>query len=242
MIISFSDNADGTGGVVTVSGTASSAVNKLYVSQFTGSNRSRTFELAGTRVGDGTIAVALTTGPFIASLASATDVDVEFTDPLIFRVTDGELPLHERVCEAIREFMLSLALPGWPTDPELHQYVKIGAKLSELINGKNSIVLYVPGQETIESASNSDSTFSYPVDVMLHIKSGNTVKANIRDIMRSREISSLSIKAEPLPDVPEIHTVNVQPNILIDPAKWALNYDVSVLTFIALTERNETIL
>lgn len=240
-MITFADSGNGTGGVVTVSGTSSSAINKLYISRFAGSNRSRTFELAGTRTGDGTIAVATSTGPFLAILTSATAVEIEFTDPIVFRVTDSEVPLHYRVCEAIREFMLDLALPALPTDPDLHVIAKVGAKFKELIGNNDAIVFYIPTQEGIESASNSDSTVSYPVDVVMHVKSGNTLRANIREIMLSREIAAFSLRAEPLPDLPEIHTVNVQPNLLIDVSKWALNYDVSVITFVALTERNEII-
>lgn len=241
MMITFADNGDGTGGVVTVSGTGGSAINRLYISRFAGTNRSRTFELAGTRTGDGTITVAAETGPFLAMLTSATESDIEFTDPIVFRVTNSEVPLHYRVCEAIREFMLDLALPALPTDPELHVIAKVGAKFKELIGNNDSIVFYIPSQEVLEFASNSDSTVSYPVDVVIHIKSGNTLRINIREIMLSREIAAFSLKAEPLPDLPEIHTVNVQPNILVDPSKWALNYDVSVITFVALTERNEII-
>lgn len=242
MIISFADNRNGTGGVITVTGSSAGAVNTLYVSRFAGTNDSRTFVEAGTRVGDGTIAVTLETGPFLASLVSATSSDIEFTDPIVFRVTNEDVSMHYRVAEAIREFFLDLALPGLPSNPDLHVITKVGAKLTSLIEANNACVMYIPTQETFEASSNSDAEVAYPVDVVIHIKSGNTLRANIDNIMQTRDIAAFSLKAEPIPDIPEIHTVDVQPGILIDPAKWALNYDVSVITFIARTMRNELII
>jgi hypothetical protein len=239
--ITFTDSQDGTGGTITVSGTGSGATNKLWISRFLGSNTNRSFVLEGTRTGNGTIAVAESVGAYLAVLESTDGSSVDLSEPLCFRVTNGEDPLHWKVTEAIRQFILSAALPGLPTNPELHVAVKLGARLEEVIKGNPSCVYYVPTSEQYEYLDNMTTTVRYPVVMVLNIQSKQSLTQNLKNILAMRQHAGLGFEACALPDVPEVHTVEVEPGGVIDPSKWALNYDVSVMTFTAVSEQYDAI-
>ncbi len=129
----YADAGDGTGGVVTVSG-SSGATNTLWVSFFQGNNHKRTFTAVGTRVGDGAINLESDAlGPFLAFVQSVSGGSVTVSDPKGYRVSDSEKALHERILIAVRQYVLSLNLPGVPTDPDLHVMAKLGTKLDEVL-------------------------------------------------------------------------------------------------------------
>lgn len=238
----FADNGLGTGGVVTIAGGSPTATNELWISRFLGTNEQRYFQSVGTRLGNGTIALTATPGPFLMVCVSTDGPTVELTDPVAMRVRSTVESVHYRVAEAIREFILSLALPGVATNPNLHLVAKVGAKLEELVRDNDSCVYYLPVTETIQGLDNLTSTISYPVTVVFNKRSGQRVSTNIKDILASREMATLAFGKFPLPDVPEVHTVLVQPGVTVDPSKWALNYDVSVLTFTALSEQYDSVI
>ena len=239
--ITFSDSANGTGGTITVSGTGSGATNKLWISRFLGSNTNRSFVLEGTRTGNGTIAVAESVGAYLAVLVSTDGATVEVSEPLCFRVTDGEDPLHWKVAQAIREFIIAAALPGLPTNPELHVVTKLCARLEEVVKSNPACVYYVPTSESYEYLDNMTSTVKYPVVMVLNMESKQSLTGKLKDILAMRQYGGLGFEACALPDVPEVHTVEVEPGGVIDPAKWALNYDVSVMTFTAVSEQYDAI-
>lgn len=239
--ITFTDSQNGTGGTITVSGTGAGATNKLWISRFLGSNTNRSFVLEGTRTGNGTIAVSESVGAYLAVLESTDGVTVDLSEPLCFRVTNGEDPLHWKVAQAIREFIIAAALPGLPTNPELHVITKLGAKLEEVVKGNPSCVYYVPTSEQYEYLDNMTTTVKYPIVMVLNIKSGQSLTANLKNLLAMRQYGGLGFEACALPDVPEVHTVEVEPGGVIDPSKWALNYDVSVMTFTAVSEQYDAI-
>lgn len=63
--VTIADNADGTGAVATIAGSDALTTNTLYYSIFAGTVGAQTWVSAGTRTGDGTIAVALGVGNYL---------------------------------------------------------------------------------------------------------------------------------------------------------------------------------
>lgn len=242
LTITVADNGDGSGAVFTVAGSQPGSANVVWVSRFQGSNAERPFQSAGTRSGDGTVAWGGEIGCYLATVISTSAGAAAASEPIAFCVTDGTLSLYERVLEAVREFVLALALPGVASDPAKHRVCKIGAKLQELLRTGEEAVYYIPAAESFEYSDNAYATVSLPVNVVLISKSGSTLRGGLRELLLAREDCHLSFDASPLPDVPEIHTVDVQPGAVIDPGNWAQGYDVSVMTFIAKSEQVDGIL
>lgn len=237
--IAFADSVDGSGGTFTISGSGGLPV-EVHVSQFHGSNARRDFVVRATRTGDGTAAVAIPNGCYIAFVLTSTG---QASTPISFRVTDGTDALYYRFLEAVREFVLSLNLPGVSSDPEQHVIAKIGAKLlSVLENVKGECVYYIPTQESFGYADNAYVSVSLPVNVVIIRSSAHTLKAGMRDIMIAREDINNSFGISPLPDLPEVHTVDVRPGPVTDLGAWSQAWDVSVLQLIGHSEQIDGIL
>lgn len=241
MEVRFESNNIGTGGVFTITGSGGGAVT-VWVSRFHGANGTRTFSSAGTRTGDGSVTWGGSIGCYIAHAVSVIGASVVMSPPIAFRVSDGTLSLYERVLVAIREYIMSLALPGVATDPDKHVIAKMGAKLQEVLRTGQECVYYIPTAESFEGADNAYSTVALPVNVIFMTKAGNSLRAGLSQILIAREDANLSFGAAPLSDVPEVYDVGVKPGVVTDPNQWASGYDVSVLQFIAMSQQIDGIL
>lgn len=239
--IAFTDNGDGTGGIFAITG-SSGGTNTLWVSMFQGSNNAP-FVNAGSRVGDGSIAFATDAGPGIAFVITDNSGTLSVSDPKRFRVTSGASSLHMRCAIAIREWILSMNIPGVPTEPELHTITKVGARLETILAERDPIgtscVYYIPVIETHTPADNVFNSVRYPVQVILLIESGQNLHAGLEDILHYRELMHLGI--EQLNDVPEVHDTIIQPGAIVDPGRWVQNYDASILTVICESEQRRGI-
>lgn len=110
--LTIADNADGTGGVATVSGSNVAATNTLYRASWTGLMGSLSWTASGSRVGDGAIAVALGTGFYVWQVISDL-AGVLTVGPLVFQnFTSTTLSLHKRILTAVGTRILSLGLTG----------------------------------------------------------------------------------------------------------------------------------
>ncbi len=98
LTLTITDNADGTGGVATVSGAAAASVG-VYCMTVTGGKPSGTWVIKGIRSGNGTVAISQTPGNywFYADQSSQTDVsapvyatltNADSTTPVIERIVD----------------------------------------------------------------------------------------------------------------------------------------------------------
>ncbi|AMV35642.1 hypothetical protein VN12_26355 [Pirellula sp. SH-Sr6A] len=240
--LAFTDNQDGTGGVFVVTGSAVGDNHTVFVSRFMGSNTDRSFAPVGSRAGNGSVAFAGVVGCYIAHLATINGTDVAFTTPSVFRITNGAVSLYERVLEAVREFVLSLGLPGVPADPSSHQIAKVGAKLKDMLRGSDECVFYIPTAEEISGEDNSFISVEYTVNVIFYLKGSNSLRGKLSELLVAREDLFNSIESVPLPDVPEIHTVKAKPGAVTDHNAWGQGMDVSFMTFTAVGEQKDGML
>lgn len=242
--LTFVDNANNTGGTLTVAGSGG-ATNSIYTSRYLGTSAQRAFVLSGTMVGDGSIAFAATAGPFVGFVVSDNAGLITVSTPIGFRVSDGSLALHKRCAVAIRDFVLSLAIPGLTTDPNLHVVTKVGASLEKVLNDGVPIgtqcVYYIPVLENYTLADNQFDSVRYPVLVVLLTESGQSLVSGLDDTLLYRELIHRGMSACNLLDVPEVHSVVLQPGAIVDPGRWVQNYDASVTTFICQSEQHSGI-
>lgn len=237
--IAFTDSGNGSGGSMAITGTGGVSC-AVHVSQFHGSNARRPFVVRATRIGDGVSTVAIPNGCYIAFALTSTG---EASEPISFRVTDGTDALYYRFLEAVREFVLSLELPGVTTDPEAHVIAKIGARLLEVVsNAKDECVYYIPTQESFRYMDNAYVSVAMPVNVVIIRRSASKLKDGLRNIMIAREDLNLAFGVSPLPDLPEVHTVDVRPGPVTDLGQWSQAWDVSVIQLVGQSEQIDGIL
>lgn len=236
MLLTATDNGDDTGGSIAVSGNAGTA--SIYVSRFLGSNASRAFTLAGTVVGNGTLSLpGLELGPHIAlGINAVPDMSV----PVFFRITDGVEALHYRCLEAVREYIMSLALPTVSNDPDDHVVVKMPFRPDLELNIETSTdccIMYFPKAETYTGANNEEDSVAYSVQVLLIRSIGQRLFQGLPAMLKDRELIGQSMSMSPMPDLEEIHTVQVQPGAVYMPEHWIKKYDCSNIVFRCLTEQ-----
>lgn len=235
--VTYADDNDGTGGVLTIAGSVSGSTNSVYVSEYTGGNVSRAFRLLGTRSGDGTINyVVAQSGAFLVSVVNNAASVITFSVPQVFRAGDGEPSLHMQVCIALREMILDMALPGVSADPDSHLICKIGAKIQDVIDTDGKCVFYIPTQEGISYLDNTYDSMELPVNIVVTKAAGFDLVIGLADALKARELTHQLFGAVPIPDMPNIHTVDYRPGVINDASQWLQKYDVNVFTLVALTE------
>lgn len=235
MNISFADHGDGTGATVTVTGNAGTA--SIYVSRFAGSNASRAFVLAGSVVGNGDLVLSsLVAGPYVGV---ATNTTPALSEPVFFRVSDGTQAMHMRVLEAVREYVLSLALPSVSVNPDDHAIVKLpyrmGTELSIDLNS-DCCIYYFPKAETYTPANNEDDTVAYSVQVLLARRTGKLFDG-LETMLKERQLLAQSMSRVPLQDLCEIYSVEIQPGAIYMPEHWSNSVDCSTIVLRCMTEQ-----
>lgn len=230
------DNGDNTGGSVSLTdniGTAS-----IFLSRFAGTNASRAFVLAGTIDGIGTLDLPdLETGPYFAVAVNGSSV----APPLGFRITDGTDALHFRMMQAVREYVMSLALPNVASDPDRHVLCKLPYRpdLELDVDEHHEVaVMYFPKPETYTPANNQEDQVAYSVQVLLVRNVGQSNFRGLSDLLMDRQLLGQSLSICPLPDLEAIHTVQVQPGAIVLPEHWVKKYDCSTMVFRGLTEQS----
>jgi hypothetical protein len=231
---SYTDDNDGTGGTITITGSNPASTNTLFFSSFLGTNWGRAFESKGGRTGDGAISLVAEAGAFCAFIVNSNGTSSPAKN---YRVGDGVEALHYRIARAVREYILSLALPGVETDPNLHVIAKVGAKLEQVLSGSDSCVYYIPEFETYIGGDNSYDTVNFPIVMVTNRKTMKSLDEGLANTMKARELVHRSLPAIPLPDAEEVHTILLQPGVIVDPSKWSNSYDASVFRFIAVSEQ-----
>ncbi|MCR9295579.1 MAG: hypothetical protein NXI32_22915 [bacterium] len=233
--LTATNQADGTGATISV--TNDGGLANLLVSRFTGSTAERAFTNIGS-IGSGNFDFQTAEmGPYIATAVNAAN---EFATPIFFRCSDGALPYHWQIMEAIREFVMNLALPTVSVDGDDHRLVKLPYRADmelDLVEGRNTCAFYFPVPESYTDATNSSDTVQYAVQLLLVRQIGQRLYEGMDHMLNIRQKIAQSFHRCPLADVPEVHTVNVVPGAVYLPEHWVRKHDCSTIVFRCETEQ-----
>lgn len=214
------DQKDGSGALVSISGITGTAVlstayyrgdvvNNLFVNQIT------------TAVDVVDQLVAFPVGSHIAVITDDTGPKVSG-----FRVTDAEEGIHHRCLTAIRDFLIAMNLPSFPTDSTkfkvhkkpLNTFEELVAVAGDNIQG---VHLWKRPEEFPRVGNNRDWDVTYPIEMVLvrsNRMDNRAIAANRggsdTDWTYDRERILRAIGECPLEEVPEVFVVDVQPGTL----------------------------
>ena len=234
--LAFTDDGDGTGGVFAVS--SASGTVSVYASRFNGTNASRTFALVGSLLGNGT--VAFNTDLTGAYLGVAISDNGTHSVPIAFRVTNGDSPLQGQLLNAVREYILSLSLPGVSDDPDHHVISKLPYRSNTDLTidaTTDTCVWYFPKTEQYSTADTFHNRVVYPIQVLLVRKIGTQTHKGLFSMLMDRQLIGQSMAWRPFEDAPCFYDVEIQPGEPYNAQHWAAGVDVSSIIVRAITEQ-----
>ena len=227
MTASITDKRDGTGITAATTGHTTSI---LRVARFGGSVPMAAWSTVATIAGNASQAVNLANGAYFAIW----QLDGVYQAPVGFRVTDGAEGMHKRCLDEIRQFIISLSLPGYPTDPTKHKRHKRAIRTMQEFGEPPFGVHYFALPESIAPSDNYNVSVTYPIQLVLVASEATNVADG--DWTRSRQIIAQSFTRCPLMDLPEIHTVEISPGDIYAPVDSTVRYDIQSLVFNCKTE------
>jgi hypothetical protein len=202
---SVADSADGTGVVVTISGSSGGTVtvNKATVSV----SAIGAYSSAGTRTGDGTIGVS-GTGYFSWYVSEGATT----TTPTYQPATDGGDSVWERCLTMVKDRIVTLSLPAITSNTN----VKVLADLDGLT--LPTVIVSPTGEsERYLGGPVGRDDVGYPVAVMLLQSTADDVEATRARYLRWRQRVERALHNGKWDErVPEVYTVTVEPAAAID--------------------------
>jgi hypothetical protein len=232
--VSFTDNANGTGLVATVAGSAVGSTNQLYYARHYGGMLSAAWALGGSRTGDGTIPVSLSDmGPYWLYLVNTNGVTVTVTQVRAFQVTDAATTdaVYFRILEAVVARLQSLSLTDIPSVDIRWQKMPW--------NGKNEIaqgIIVSPLKEMGVGGSNMTDDNAYQVQITFLRKNEQDLTDSLSKELLWRQIAQNAFDVTPYADaptillgVPEAFEIDCDPSVVIDPVLFQAGWDVQAL-------------
>ena len=236
--ITYTDKEDGTGIDITVAGLVNAPL-VIHASLFDGDPAGGAYSPVLTFAADGTQTYAGAVGPYTVT-TTENGVPTEFNS---FRITDGSEGTHYKCLVAIRDYVMAMNLPLFPTATTAHKLQKkpihdfttktvVGSVQNQTVHGVHYWMLPedpVPGQ-------NQSKDVTYPVAmVLVRSNGGNNVPHG--DWTLSRQHLCQSMYETVLPAVPEIHTVTFDTPQVYWRSSESLNLDLQALIVNCRTEQ-----
>lgn len=221
LTLQLQDNADGSGGVATLTGTTGASVS-LFNSRFQGTMGTLAAVAAGSRVGDGTIVVAPGNGYYLW-YAQTTSL---FSNVVYQALTDGTQSVHYRCLLGTQAELLALSLSGMPGGNIL---VKWLPRHWERIDSTPQICIVPLGKEGQPGLLTGLDDIEYPVVIATIDKDNNDYTLNLALRTLWRQQIFRTFRHQRLPGVPEIITTPMVTEYVVDPALFNRNYFYSAL-------------
>jgi hypothetical protein len=187
-VLTINDAGDGTGGSAVISGSLG-ATNHVYYTPWTGSmidgggnSVQMAWTLAGTQVGDGTVALTIGKGYWQFLLISNGALG-----PAVYQnFTDGSEAFHYQYLVGTRTRMLQLSLAGLTPNQLKIAWLPRATEID--MPSLPLIYISPPGfeQELTDGVMNQDD-FLYPTIIAMMVKQKQDSVANLQQVLKWRE-------------------------------------------------------
>lgn len=225
--LSISDVGDGTGATATVAGSTVGATNTVYVADWPGSS----FASKGSRVGDGTVALAVLPGPHWACVRNTTEI----SNIVHFRTTDGSEATFYQCLRAVRDVIRGLALSG--LDSANVDFKKLPFDLESALPG---ITVY-PSREAFAPDGNLTFQGSYPVEIVM-VRQKTGLESGVDSFLLWRQQIVRALIDKPLSGASGCYQVRIEPGVPWSvPAYMSAGLEVGVLVARCVTSERDIV-
>ncbi len=224
--ITIVDNGLGTGATVTVSGSTGGSTNTFYRQTYDPASLGSTWVSAGSRTGDGTIAVTLSPGHYAGHVGSTFGGEANVSLLHYFRVIDPAESVLKRALDAVVTRVQALSLAGVTSS---NIFVRNAAWDRDIGTGLTKglpAIVVAPGPSERQSAgagTNSRDDVGYPIVVSIFASDTQALESNTNTYTLWRQKINRAFRNQALPGVVEIYRIEVEPGPIIDPGALLAN-------------------
>ena len=237
--LSIADNADGTGGVATIADSTSGTIIDVFAQKVDGELGTDTWQMVGTRTGDGTVNVKPTspTGYYwwyaestqetdSGSDSGGSDDETVISNLVYQNLTDGNDAVMERCLTGVQSRIQSLTLLDIP-----NANVVIHKAAEESKVPKPAVIISPAGPETMvpTAGTNVRDDIFYPVFVGIVAADNRDQTTNRAKYLKWREQIARAHRNQHLPGVTEVYTMQIQTRDIVSPTWFANNLFVSAM-------------
>lgn len=217
------DQEDGTGATATITGSTAGSTNVIYTAPLS-SLGSVSFTSSGTRVGDGTVDLALSSGLYWAYCVSTLSGVSATSNFILLRVSSGLDPIYYQCMDEVRDTILTLSLSGI-ADADV-RVQKLPWRAQQVAPG----IFITPTSESLNprEGTNERDDIGYPVQVVMIQASNRDQTSNFTRFLLLRQRIRWAFHNQPMV-VPEVHTCYVEPGAVILPTAFEGQFDVQSL-------------
>ena len=236
--LAISDGAAGTGGTATVTGSTVGTTNTLYSQTVDGSIGSATWTGRGSRTGDGSITISITSATtyYWWKLVSTDGSDTETSNLVYQPLTSGTESIHYRLMLAIQSRLQSLTFaamtsPAGSIGSADIVVKKIAIDRESHIPDKPCIIIAPVNRERINHAggTNLRDEVSYPVGVVIVAADNQQLTTNHAVFLKWREQIVRALESFRPTAVTEINRVTVDPEAIFPTPQWLKNLVASAV-------------
>lgn len=226
--LTVSDNADGTGGVATISGTAGGTTT-IYRSSFNGLMKAYSWTSVGTVAGNGTLAVA-TVGYWVWLAVNVNSGVTTFSSLYYQNLSNATDSVHYNIMEAVKNRIQSIGLTGIKDN---RYFVRWIPRPLQNVDGKPPYVYICPiGVEQDASVLMAQDDIGYPVGVFLVDGADQNNILNLERDLQWREQVAKSLRNQRLEGVTAtLFNCKIEYGGIVDVSAFMKNYLVSALIF-----------
>lgn len=235
--LAITDLANGTGATATVSGATGGTTNTLYSQSVDGEIGTSTWTSRGSRSGNGSISVALTTMGYYWWKLVSTDGSTADVSNLVYQpLTNGSDAIHERLMSAIQSRLQGLTFaamtsPAGSISSSDIVIKKVAIDREGHIPNKPCIIIAPVNREKINHAggTNIRDEVSYPVGVVIVAADNQQLTTNRAVFLKWREQVVRALENFRPTAVTEINRVTVDPEAIFPVPQWLKNLVASAV-------------
>lgn len=238
LTLSISDNQNGTGGVATIAGSQSAAMNVVWVQAVSGELGTGNWSPLASRTGDGAIGIDSAIGYYWAYCASTLSGSTTISNLCYFQLTQASDPVLYRCLLATQARIQSLALEGLSADNIFVQTVANDRNCAPSDSQLPCIQLSPVGREEMHAAdaTNLRDTVAYSILVAILAADNLDQTSGFSQKLTWRQAIARAFRNQPLPGVDEVFQCEVSPEEVVSAeAFFRRNLLLSALTLRFMT-------